>query len=58
MWDREIERGLVHEPPQPPTGALGDLAVLLEGPAIAGTKFGAVHLEEDLGPEDEPLIGS
>jgi hypothetical protein len=54
----EATTGFVHEPPQPPTGALGDLAVLLEGPPEPGTELRAVHLKEDLGPEHEPLIGS
>jgi hypothetical protein len=54
--DRLVERGDLDQPPQPPTAALGDLAVTLEGPAELLAELGAAHPQGDLAGEHQPLV--
>jgi hypothetical protein len=57
-WDttRLVERRGIEEPPQPPTGALGDLAVALEGPAELLAELSTAHPKRDLAGEHQPLV--
>ncbi len=54
--DGPVEWRGLEQPPQAPTGALGDLAVALKGPAELLAELGAAHPQGDLAGEHQSLV--